>query len=105
MTTEAADQCAVKAKTVCKVRAPIIPFVLALFVVAVLDRNNIGFAALTINKELGIASEQYGLVAGIFFFGYFIFEISSNTEDRARVMAMLLEFDLDNLPFGLAFVG
>ena len=67
-----------EANTLRKVRARIIPFVLALFVVAVLDRNNIGFAALTMNKELGIASQQYGFVAGIFFFGYFIFEIPSN---------------------------
>jgi MFS transporter, ACS family, tartrate transporter len=61
-----------------KLRTRIIPFVFVLFVIAVLDRNNIGFAALTMNKELAITSEQYGFVAGIFFFGYFIFEIPSN---------------------------
>src|SRR5262245_58195476 len=69
---------AIEAITVRKVRACIIPFVFVLFVVAVLDRNNIAFAALTMNKELAITSQQYGLVAGIFFFGYFIFEIPSN---------------------------
>jgi len=56
----------------------IIPFVFVLFVIAVLDRNNIGFAALTMNKDLAITSQQYGFIAGIFFFGYFIFEIPSN---------------------------
>jgi MFS transporter, ACS family, tartrate transporter len=56
----------------------IIPLVFVLFVIAVLDRNNIGFAALTMNKELAISSQQYGFLAGIFFFGYFIFEIPSN---------------------------
>jgi sugar phosphate permease len=56
----------------------IIPFVFILFVVAVLDRNNIGFAALTMNKELAITNQQYGFIAGIFFFGYSIFEIPSN---------------------------
>ena len=61
-----------------KVRVRILPFVLLLFVVAFLDRINIGFAALTMNKELGITSEQYGLIAGIFFVSYFIFEIPSN---------------------------
>jgi MFS transporter, ACS family, tartrate transporter len=65
-------------RTTRKVRMRIIPFVFFLFVIAVLDRNNIGFAALTMNKELGITSQQYGLIAGIFFFGYFIFEIPSN---------------------------
>ena len=47
-------------------------------VVALLDRNNIAFAALTMNKELAITSQQYGLIFGIFFFGYFFFEIPSN---------------------------
>ena len=56
----------------------IIPCVFALFIVAILDRSNIGFAALTMNKELAISSQQYGFIAGIFFFGYFIFEIPSN---------------------------
>ena len=42
------------------------------------DRVNIGFAALTMNKELAVTSQQYGFLAGIFFFGYFLFEIPSN---------------------------
>ena len=46
--------------------------------VALLDRLNIGFAALTMNKELAIRSQQFGLIFGIFFFGYFFFEIPSN---------------------------
>jgi ACS family tartrate transporter-like MFS transporter len=68
----------IEATTIRKARMRIIPFVFALFVVAALDRNNIGFAALTMNKELAISSQQYGFIAGIFFFGYFIFEIPSN---------------------------
>ena len=78
MITSPGNSAAIEARTIPKVRARIIPFVFILFVVAVLDRNNIGFAALTMNKELGITSQQYGFVAGIFFFGYFIFEIPSN---------------------------
>jgi ACS family tartrate transporter-like MFS transporter len=64
--------------TIRKVRLRIIPFIFVLFVVAYLDRINIGFAALTMNRDLGISSQQFGLVAGMFFFGYFIFEIPSN---------------------------
>ena len=63
----------IEMRTIRKLRTRIIPFVFVLFVIAVLDRNNIGFAALTMNRELAITSQQYGLVAGIFFFGYFIF--------------------------------
>jgi MFS transporter, ACS family, tartrate transporter len=68
----------IEARTIRKVRIRILPFVFVLFVVALLDRVNIGFAALTMNKELAISSQQYGLVFGIFFFGYFFFEIPSN---------------------------
>jgi len=67
-----------EAKTIHKLRMRIIPFVLLLYVISFLDRINIGFAALTMNKELAITSQQFGLVAGIFFFGYFLFEIPSN---------------------------
>jgi ACS family tartrate transporter-like MFS transporter len=56
----------------------LIPFLILCFLVAYLDRVNVGFAALTMNKELGLTAEMYGLVAGIFFFGYFIFEVPSN---------------------------
>ena len=65
-------------KTIQKLRLRILPFVFLLFFVALLDRINIGFAALTMNKELAITSQQFGLVFGIFFFGYFLFEIPSN---------------------------
>jgi MFS transporter, ACS family, tartrate transporter len=65
-------------KTIRKLRLPILPFVFLLYIVSFLDRINIGFAALTMNKELAITSQQFGLLAGIFFFGYFIFEILSN---------------------------
>src|SRR5260370_31660753 len=67
-----------EAKTIQKVKRRIIPFVFVLYIISFLDRINIGFAALTMNKELAITSKQFGLVAGIFFFGYFLFEIPSN---------------------------
>jgi ACS family tartrate transporter-like MFS transporter len=68
----------IEARTIRKVRIRILPFIFLLFVVALLDRTNIAFAALTMNKELAITSQQYGLIFGIFFFGYFFFEIPSN---------------------------
>jgi MFS transporter, ACS family, tartrate transporter len=69
---------AIEARTIRKLRLRILPFLFLLYVVAYLDRINIGFAALTMNKELAITSQQFGLLAGIFFFGYFLFEIPSN---------------------------
>ena len=64
--------------TIRKVQIRIIPFIFLLYIVAFLDRINIGFAALTMNKELAITSQQFGLIFGIFFVGYFLFEIPSN---------------------------
>ena len=61
-----------------KVRRHLLPMLFLLYIVAYLDRINIGFAALTMNRELNISSEQYGLLSGIFFWGYFLFEIPSN---------------------------
>ena len=68
----------IEASTIRKLRTHIIPFVFVLFVINFVDRINIGFAALTMNKELAITSQQFGLVSGIFFWGYFVFEIPSN---------------------------
>jgi ACS family tartrate transporter-like MFS transporter len=56
----------------------LIPFMMALYTVSFLDRVNIGFAALTMNKDLGFTPEIYGWGAGVFFFGYFLFEVPSN---------------------------
>jgi len=49
-----------------------------LYVVAYLDRVNVGFAAVTMNKDLGFTPQVFGFGAGIFFFGYFLFEVPSN---------------------------
>lgn len=65
-------------RTIQKLKIRLLPFLFVLYVVAFLDRINIGFAALTMNKELAITSQQFGLIAGIFFIGYVIFEVPSN---------------------------
>jgi ACS family tartrate transporter-like MFS transporter len=49
-----------------------------LYFIAFIDRVNIGFAALTMNKDLGFSPAVFGLGAGIFFVGYFLFEVPSN---------------------------
>jgi MFS transporter, ACS family, tartrate transporter len=68
----------IEARAIQKVRRRIIPFIFVLYFVCFLDRINIGFAALTMNQELGITSEQFGIIGGIFFIGYFLFEVPSN---------------------------
>ena len=65
-------------KTIRKVQIRLIPYLFLLYVVAMIDRVNISFAQLTMNKDLGLSSQQYGIAAGIFFIGYFLFEVPSN---------------------------
>lgn len=65
-------------RTIRRVIRRIVPFVMLLYFVAFLDRVNIGFAALTMNADLGFSSAVFGFGAGIFFIGYFLFEVPSN---------------------------
>lgn len=64
--------------TLARVRWRLIPFLFLLYIVAYLDRINVGFAALQMNAAVGLSSQAYGLGAGIFFISYFIFEVPSN---------------------------
>jgi len=61
-----------------KVLWRIIPFVFALYVVSYIDRANIGYAALQMNQELGLSGRAFGFAAGVFFIGYFLFQVPSN---------------------------
>ncbi|MBN8955024.1 MAG: MFS transporter, partial [Rhizobiales bacterium] len=61
-----------------KIARKLIPFLMLCYFVAYLDRVNVGFAALTMNKDLGFTPEVFGFGAGIFFAGYFLFEVPSN---------------------------
>ncbi len=56
----------------------LVPLILAMYVASFLNRVNVGFAALTMNHDLGFSPEVYGVGAGIFFWGYFFFEVPSN---------------------------
>ena len=61
-----------------KITWRIVPFIMLLYFVAFIDRVNIGFAALTMNKDLGFSPAVFGFGAGLFFLGYFLGEIPSN---------------------------
>ena len=64
--------------TLRKVSRRLIPFLFLLYVAAYLDRINVGFAQLQMKNALGFSDSVYGLGAGIFFIGYFLFEVPSN---------------------------
>ena len=91
-----------------KVGRRLIPFLALLYFVAFLDRVNIGFAALTMNEDIGLSAAAYGLGAGIFFIGYVIFEVPSNlilarVGARAWIARIMISWGI--LSAGMAFVS
>src|ERR1700720_1492550 len=70
---EAALQSAVR-----KAALRFVPLLTIAYLFNYLDRTSLGFAALTMNRELGLSASQFGLAAGIFFLGYSLFEVPSN---------------------------
>jgi D-galactonate transporter len=69
---------AIEIRTIAKVSRRLVPFLIICYFVAYLDRVNVGFAALTMNQDLGLSQTAFGFGAGIFFIAYFIFEVPSN---------------------------
>ncbi len=65
-------------RTMRRVALRIVPFIMLLYFIAFIDRVNIGFASLTMNKDLGFTASVFGFGAGIFFWGYFLCEVPSN---------------------------
>jgi ACS family tartrate transporter-like MFS transporter len=72
------DGSSTEGRTIRKIQVRLLPFLFILYVISFVDRINIGFAALSMNKELAITSQQFGFAAGVFFFGYCLFEVPSN---------------------------
>jgi MFS transporter, ACS family, tartrate transporter len=64
--------------TMARVARRLLPLLILCYFVAYLDRVNVGFAGLTMNKALGFSSAVFGFGGGIFFLGYFLFEVPSN---------------------------
>jgi MFS transporter, ACS family, tartrate transporter len=65
-------------RTMARVTARLVPFLIVCYFVAYLDRVNVGFAALQMNKALDLSASAFGFGAGIFFIAYFFFEVPSN---------------------------
>src|SRR5258707_13906442 len=72
------DAVALERATVTRVTRHIIPFLFALFVANYLDRVNVSFAALQMNRDLAFSGTAYGTGAGLFFLGYCLFQLPSN---------------------------
>ncbi len=98
----------IETSTMRKVAWRLIPFLILCYFVAFLDRVNLSFAALTMNKDLGISATVYGQAAGIFFLSYFLFEVPSNLAlerfgARKWIARIMLSWGL--ISGGMAFVS
>ncbi len=69
---------ALEKRVMSKVSWRIIPFIMLLYFIAFLDRVNVGFAAIHMNEDIGLDPAIFGFGAGLFFIGYFLFEVPSN---------------------------
>lgn len=68
----------VERQILAKVARRLIPFIALIYAFNILDRTNIAIASLTMKPDLGFSDTVYGLGAGLFFVGYFFFEVPSN---------------------------
>ncbi|PYQ98124.1 MAG: MFS transporter [Acidobacteria bacterium] len=94
-------------RTIAKVTTRLVPFLIVCFFVAYLDRVNVSFAALTMNKDLGLSASAFGFGAGIFFLAYFLFEVPSNLfleRVGARRWIARIMFTWGVLSGGMAFI-
>ena len=67
-----------EARTISRITWRLIPFLMACYLLALIDRGNIGMAALQMNDDLGISKKVFGFAGSLFFIAYFIFEVPSN---------------------------
>jgi ACS family tartrate transporter-like MFS transporter len=91
-----------------KVRWRLIPFLFLLYIVAYLDRVNVGFAAIDMNRDLGFSAAVYGLGSGIFFLSYTLLEVPSNlmlARFGARVWIARIMFTWGLLSSAMIFVN
>ena len=86
----------------------LLPLIMLIAVVNYLDRANIAFAALQMNKDLGFSPSVYGFGAGVFFLGYCLFEVPSNlvmTRVGARVWLSRIMITWGIIATGMAWVS
>jgi ACS family tartrate transporter-like MFS transporter len=94
-------------ETMRQVARRLLPLLIVCYFVAYLDRVNVGFAALTMNRAFGFTAAVYGFGSGIFFLGYFIFEVPSNvllSKIGARVWIARILITWGIISAGTAFI-
>src|SRR3954463_12497638 len=78
MKPEAGVDASIEAIAMRKVGLRLVPFLMVCYLIAYIDRVNAGFAALTMNKDIGLTQAMFGFGGGLFFIAYVLFEVPSN---------------------------
>ncbi|CAE6868117.1 Putative tartrate transporter [Paraburkholderia nemoris] len=78
MTETQHDNMSIERRVIKKIIWRVVPFLTTCYIFAILDRNNIGLAALQMNKDIGLSKSVFGFGSSLFFIAYFLFEIPSN---------------------------
>ena len=78
MSTLYTEQSHIERETMQKIAWRILPFLTLCYVIAIIDRGNIGMASLQMNHDLGLTASAFGFASSLFFFAYFLFEVPSN---------------------------
>ncbi|MDP4003380.1 MFS transporter [Methylobacterium sp. NEAU K] len=97
----------IERRTVAKVSWRLLPLIVLIYFIAYMDRTNVGFASFGLNREFGFSATLYGWGAGIFFLGYFFFEVPSNillerTGARIWIARIMITWGL--VAGGMAFI-
>ena len=98
---------AFESRTMRKVGLRLIPFLVLCYFIAYVDRVNVGFAALTMNRDLGLSTAAFGLGGGLFFVAYVLFEVPSNLameQVGARIWIARIMITWGLVGIGSAFV-
>ncbi|WP_296268150.1 MFS transporter [Pseudomonas sp. UBA6562] len=86
----------------------ILPFLIVCYLIAIIDRGNIGMASLQMNEDLGLTAKVFGFASSLFFFAYFLVEVPSNLAMQrygARIWIARIMITWGIISAGTAFVG
>ncbi|MEL6059581.1 MULTISPECIES: MFS transporter [unclassified Methylobacterium] len=98
----------IERRTISKVSWRLLPLIVVIYFIAYMDRTNVGFASFGLNREFGFSATLYGWGAGIFFLGYFFFEVPSNVlleRTGARIWIARIMITWGLVAGGMAFIA
>nr|WP_200978930.1 MFS transporter [Pseudomonas cichorii] len=107
MTSTTSSVSELERSTMHRVAWRILPFLIVCYLIAIIDRGNIGMASLQMNEDLGLTAKVFGFASSLFFFSYFLLEVPSNLAMQkygARIWIARIMITWGLISAGTAFV-